>query len=144
MSEGRMLLADTPQGSLPAQIQNLQQGRATCPLPLGLLLMTLSWVGSRELAPGTWHSATEGSVLKEKEMEFRLSSSNFHTVQDPVKMVTSIKNQETKYWREVREHRHQRWDASDDEIKWQIFLGINHQIYLVSKYKHSWVQRKRI
>ena len=53
MSEGRMLLPDTPQGSLPAQTQALQQGRATCPLPLGLLLMTLSWVGSRELAPGT-------------------------------------------------------------------------------------------
>ena len=36
-------------------------------------------------------------LLKEKEMEFRVSSSNFHKVQDPVKMVTSVKNQEIKY-----------------------------------------------
>ena len=34
--------------------------------------------------------------LKEKEMEPRVSTSNFHTVQDPVKIFTSIKNQETK------------------------------------------------
>ena len=36
-------------------------------------------------------------LLKEKEMELSLSSSNFHTVQDPVKIVTSIKNQEINY-----------------------------------------------
>ena len=35
-------------------------------------------------------------LLKEKEMEPRVSTSNFHTVQDPVKNVASIKNQETK------------------------------------------------
>ena len=35
-------------------------------------------------------------LLKEKEMEPRVSTSNFHPVQDPVKIVTSIKNQETK------------------------------------------------
>ena len=36
-------------------------------------------------------------LSKEKEMEPRVSSSNFHTVQDPVKTVTYMKNQETKY-----------------------------------------------
>ena len=36
-------------------------------------------------------------LLTEKEMEFRVSSSNFHTVQDPVKIVTSMKNQEIQY-----------------------------------------------
>ena len=35
-------------------------------------------------------------LLKEKEMEPRVSTSNFHTVQGPVKIVTSIRNQETK------------------------------------------------
>ena len=36
-------------------------------------------------------------LLKEKKMEPRVSSSNFHTVQDPGKTDTYMKNQETKY-----------------------------------------------
>ena len=70
----------------PGQSQQ-QRARGSAPPLLG------QWAVNSHPCP----SATEGSPVKGKGNGIQISSSNFHTVQDPVKIVTLIKNQETKY-----------------------------------------------